>query len=187
MQAETPLARSTDGRAVEPDLYDGFAGGHGDTEPACDGLPGVSFGEPGAHHLLADRTASLVEEVQDQAGLLVGFAAAADIGNLHERKSCGHVIDGLMGGSPEQYPERYRLGSPVETVPVHVPQRLVNGGRDPFWTSIANRYVKAARAAGADLRVIDAPESGHFEMIDPSSTTWPLVRDAARELLEDSP
>ena len=97
------------------------------------------------------------------------------------------MIDGLMGGSPADHPERYRIGSPVETVPVNVPQRLVNGGRDPFWTSIALRYVEAAKAAGADIRVIDAPESGHFEMIDPDSTTWPLVRDAALDLLENTP
>ena len=75
---------------------------------------------------------------------VLGLAAAADIGYLHEREVCGHVIDGLMGGGPEAFPERYDAGSPVRTVPVDVPQRLVNGARDTFWTPVAERYVAAA-------------------------------------------
>jgi len=31
--------------------------------------------------------------------------------------------------------------------------------------------------------MIEATESGHFEMIDPDSSTWPLVLEATRELL----
>ena len=34
------------------------------------------------------------------------------------------------------------------------------------------------------MSLVEAPESGHFEMIDPGSTTWPLVRDAALALIE---
>ena len=113
---------------------------------------------------------------------VLGLAAAADLGYLWERKVCGHVIDGLMGGSPEEYPDRYRLGSPVETVPLEVPQVLVNGGRDD-WTATAMRYYEAAVAAGAEVRIVEAPDSGHFEMIDPDSTTWPLVRRSALDLL----
>ena len=90
-----------------------------------------------------------------------------------------------MGGSPTDHPDRYRIGSPVETVPVAVPQVLVNGARD-FWTATALRYYEAAKAAGADIRIVEAPGSGHFEMIDPGSSTWPLVREAALELLNSA-
>ncbi|HXV75586.1 MAG TPA: alpha/beta hydrolase domain-containing protein [Candidatus Polarisedimenticolaceae bacterium] len=113
---------------------------------------------------------------------VLGLAAAADLDLLHEREVCGGVIDELIGGGPDAFAERYDAASPARSVP-RTPQILLNGALDPFWSSVANQYVEAARRAGADVRVIDAPESGHFEMIDPASTTWPLVRDALRELI----
>ncbi len=114
---------------------------------------------------------------------MLGLAPAPDLAFLHRQQVCGHVIDGLMGGSPEEFPERYDAGSPVELVPLGVPQLLVIGGEDHGWAPVGRRYYEAARSAGADVRVIDAEESGHFEMIDPSSTTWSLVRAAVKELL----
>jgi acetyl esterase/lipase len=116
---------------------------------------------------------------------VLGLAAAGDLAFLHEQKVCGHVIDKLMGGSPAEVPERYAAGSPAQLVPVGTPQILLNGVHDSSWTPVALRYIEAARAAGAsNLRVVEAPESGHFEMIDPSSSTWPLVLEAARDLLD---
>jgi len=114
---------------------------------------------------------------------VLGLAAAADLAFLYEQQVCGHVVEGLMGGSPAEFPERYAIASPVERVPLDVPQILLNGRYDTRWAPVALRYFEAARAAGAPVRLIEAPESGHFEMIDPDSSTWPLVRDAVLELV----
>ena len=38
---------------------------------------------------------------------VLALAPAADLESLHEQQVCGHVIDKLMGGSPEEFPERY--------------------------------------------------------------------------------
>jgi pimeloyl-ACP methyl ester carboxylesterase len=69
-------------------------------------------------------------------------------------------------------------------VPLGVPQILLLGQHDGNWTPVGRRYFEKAKAAGDDVRVVEAPESGHFEMIDPDSTTWPLVTDALRDLLQ---
>lgn len=114
---------------------------------------------------------------------VLGLAPAADLEFLHAEGVCDDVVDKLMGGSPETHPERYREGSVVSLVPLDVPQRVVLGRHDVSWTPVGARYVEAARNAGDAVQSIDAPESGHFEMIDPDSSTWPLVRDALKELL----
>lgn len=115
---------------------------------------------------------------------VVGLAPAADLAFLHRERTCDQVVDGLMGGSPGEFPERYAAGSPAELVPLDVPQLLVIGRYDHSWAPVGRRYFEAAKAQGADVRIIDAAESGHFEMIDPGSTTWPLVGEAVRALLQ---
>jgi acetyl esterase/lipase len=115
---------------------------------------------------------------------VLALAPAPDLAYLHEKDVCGGVVGKLLGGSPELRPERYALASPMNLVPLNVSQILILGGRDESWTPVGRRYFEAAKAAGDDVRVVEAPESGHFEMIDPDSTTWPLVADALRSLLE---
>ena len=116
---------------------------------------------------------------------VLALAPAPDLAFLHREQVCGHVIDRLMGGSPEKFPERYAAGSPVELVPLGVPQLVVIGRHDRNWAPAGRRYIEAAKSKGADVKVIEATESGHFEMIDPSTSTWPLVRDAASDLVKD--
>jgi len=117
---------------------------------------------------------------------VLALAPAPDLEFLHEKKVCGHIIDKLMGGSPEQFPDRYRWGDPVQLAPDGVRQVLIIGKYDDMWAPSGLRYFRAAKARGDDIRMIDASESGHFEMIDPDSTTWPLVLEATRKLLDSS-
>jgi acetyl esterase/lipase len=116
-------------------------------------------------------------------GAVLGLAPAPDLAHLHEKDICGGVIERLLGGSPESEPERYAMGSPMSLVPLGVPQVLILGRHDDSWAPVGRRYFERAKASGDDVRLLEAPESGHFEMIDPRSTTWPLVRDAMLELL----
>ena len=112
---------------------------------------------------------------------VLGLAAAADLAFLHERKVCGHVIDGLMGGSPADFPDRYAAGSPVNLVPLGLPQILVNGTRDPFWSSIAQRYLDAAEAVADTVQLTVALESGRIPPIeDPHQVDSPDARQVLR-------
>lgn len=114
---------------------------------------------------------------------VLALAPAADLGYLHEQQICGHVVDDLMGGSPVQVPDRYSWANPIEFEPDGVRQILILGKYDDDWTPTGLRYFDVARMRGDDVRLIEATESGHFEMIDPDSSTWPVVLHAARELL----
>jgi acetyl esterase/lipase len=118
---------------------------------------------------------------------VLGLAPAPDLEYLYEQGSCDNAAAKLMGGSPEEFPERYAQGSVANRIPQTTPQIAVVGKYDETWRPVGVRYATAATEQGAPIEVIDAPESGHFEMIDPDSTTWPLVLDAARRLLDDTP
>lgn len=115
---------------------------------------------------------------------VLALAPAADLAFLHATKICDHVVHSLMGGSPEEHPMRYRATSPIERLPLGVPQHIVLGVQDETWTPVGQRYFNAARESADQIVKIDAQDSGHFEMIDPRTSTWPTVLRSARQLLE---
>ena len=120
-------------------------------------------------------------EIQLQG--IFALAPAADLAYLHEQKVCGHVVDKLMGGSPQKFPERYAQVSATELVPIGLPQLLIIGEHDKKWRPVGERYYQAAEIAGDEVRMIIAAESGHFEMMDPDSSSWPLVLKGLHELM----
>ena len=113
------------------------------------------------------------------------LAPASELDRLHQKAVCGQVVDKLIGGSPEAFPDRYHQATPSRLAPLGIPQIVIVGEQDSDWGWVGDAYVKAARAAGDEqIQLIKAPEAGHFEVIDPKSSTWPVVRDAARRLLQ---
>ena len=112
---------------------------------------------------------------------VVALAPAPDLNQLQQSGVCGNVIDKLMGGSPSAHEDRYAAASPMRLAPVGVPQTLVIGAKDASWGPIGRAYFARTRAVGdTAVRVVELPESGHFEMIDPGSSSWAAVFAAFR-------
>lgn len=112
-------------------------------------------------------------------GDLRGFQAYA-------QKICGaeNVIDKLMGGTPDAVKDRYAQASPVELLPLGVRQVLIVGTDDGVMpVSARESYEAAAQKVGDPVEVIVVP-GGHFEVIAPTSTAWPTVRDKVVLLLK---
>ena len=103
----------------------------------------------------------------------------------YDEKICGTpVIDQLMGGAPEEHAARYAEGSPAELLPLGVRQVLIVGVDDGVMPP-PERETYAARAtkAGDRVEIVEVP-GGHFEVIAPTSTAWPAVRDKVLELVK---
>lgn len=116
------------------------------------------------------------------------LAPAAALWMHHESGVCGSVVDALMGGGPADQPARYDAASPVRLAPIGVPQTVFVGAHDGTWGPSGRAYHEAATAAGdTDAVLVVAPESGHFEMIVPRTTTWPLVVEALADLYRRLP
>jgi acetyl esterase/lipase len=119
---------------------------------------------------------------------LVALAPVADLRRAWELKLNNTVVADLLGGSPQDLPDRYRSASPIELVPLGVAQRVLHGTNDdivPF--EISRRYVAAAKKSGDDSKLIEVAGAGHFELIDPQSSAWPVVKEAVLELITETP
>lgn len=116
------------------------------------------------------------------AGVL-SLAPAGDFVEMHDKGGCGGIMEPLMGGSPKSVGDRYRAASPGELLPIGVPQAIVIAHHDERFMEFGRSYAVKAKAAGDyQLAVVEAPQSGHFDVIAPPTTTWPIVRHAIDEL-----
>ena len=90
------------------------------------------------------------------------------------------VITDLIGGSPEQQPQRYRDASPIALLPLGVRHVFVTG---QMFGSHSAPYAAAVKKAGEAAEVIPFPGAGHFVFIDPESMIWPEVMKSVRQML----
>jgi acetyl esterase/lipase len=98
-----------------------------------------------------------------------------------QRPVCGApVITDLIGGSPDERPDRYRDASPIEQLPLGVPQAFFTG---QMFAAHAAPYEAATRKAGDAVQSVAIPSAGHFVFIDPQSDVWPQVMRSVRRLL----
>jgi acetyl esterase/lipase len=111
---------------------------------------------------------------------VVSLAGVDDLRRALDAGVCDVMAAELLGGGPEERPERYRQASPVELLPIGAPLRLLNGALDPIVPAVFGRdFERRARAAGDDVELTLLEEAGHFELIAPSSKAFRLVKEAA--------
>jgi acetyl esterase/lipase len=109
---------------------------------------------------------------------VIGLAAISDLRRAWILQLNGGVVRELMGGTPEQIPQRYAAASPAELLPISVPQKLVHGTADsvvPF--DMSKRFAKASTNA----TLLPIPGAGHFDLIDPRSAAWATVQKTILE------
>ena len=99
---------------------------------------------------------------------------------LQERICGAPVITNLLGGTPDEQPERYREAAPIELLPLGIPHAFYTG---QMFAAHAAPYEAAAKKAGDTAESIALDKAGHFVFIDPQSDVWPQVLKSARRLL----
>jgi pimeloyl-ACP methyl ester carboxylesterase len=95
--------------------------------------------------------------------------AQAPITNL----SATEAARELMGGTAEQYPERYAEADPMLRLPLGIPTLLVHGHDDmTIPVQRSREYVAAAQATGDNVELVESSVCGHRSHIDPRSPAW---------------
>ena len=110
--------------------------------------------------------------------LAVGQAPVAALADGFRARLGGGAVGALLGGSPQEVPERYAAEDPVALLPTGVPAVLVHAPGDDLVPLLqSTTYVDAARAAGDDCRLVTV-SGGHFEHLDPASEAVAALRTA---------
>jgi acetyl esterase/lipase len=113
-----------------------------------------------------------------------GAVSLAGVVDLRRAWSYGlDAVTQLMGGTPDDVPERYDTGSPADLLPLGVPQILVHGRDDRVVPAdLSVEYHAVAIRRGDDVRLVPLTAVGHYELIEPASPAWPPVAEAVATL-----
>jgi acetyl esterase/lipase len=96
----------------------------------------------------------------------------------------GPVVTQFIGGTPAEFPIRYREASASRLLPIGVRQGIFVASRhDAEWTALFKQYVAAAEKAGDPVRMQMMEGSGHFDGINPQASAWEAVMASVRSLL----
>jgi acetyl esterase/lipase len=131
--------------------------------------PLVTIGHSAGGHL------ALWLAAEARAELAISQAGVVDLEAAWRLGLSNCAAGELLGGSPDEVPERYASGSPAARVPLGVRQLLVHGRRDDIVPpSMSRTYRDRAVAAGDDVELVETDE-GHMECLDPASESWAAI------------
>src|SRR5262249_30096253 len=165
-------------------------------EYRCVGVPGGTW--PAAREGLARAIEHLPRPPVEHEGgvVLVGPSAGGQLALGAAKRArlpvvalapVSDVRDAVARRGPESAPGRFMAlehfadGSPLELLPLGVPQIVIHGTADedvPYAMSV--RYVEAA---GGEAELVSLDGTGHFEPIDPQADAFEETLAAIRRLL----
>lgn len=149
----------------------------------------LAFWVAGRHHIDAH---SEIYQPRPQVPLhgAVSLAGAVDLrlaidlsGYFTFAHDKDEVYD-LMGGRPQDLPDRYKAGNPGDLLPFQVPQLLIQGSADDqIPPELPWRWADMSRRLGDSATVNIIPSADHLDVVDPDSRAWGAVRDDVRKMI----
>jgi acetyl esterase/lipase len=110
---------------------------------------------------------------------LSGAVAQAGLSDVREVARLGlsrRAAERFLGGPPGRLPQRYDIASPIERLPLRVPQLLVHGQADDIVPiDLSRRYARRAAEGGDPCELVELEGVGHMDHLDPESTAWRAV------------
>ena len=139
-----------------------------------------------ARHLIRKENPLYIDNPLRIRGV-IALGAATDLRKLEptDEEVCGEdVITQLVGGSPDVVPQRYQYVSPIEFLPIDVPQTVIIGAQDmPMLVEHSRVYVAKAKSKGDEARLLIVEHASHHEVVAPGSAAWLTVRSVVLSML----
>lgn len=118
----------------------------------------------------------------------IGFAATYPWWYPDDLRSTRRVEE-LVGGTPAEVPQRYRVASPIEHVDANSPRTLlVHGAHDRLvWPANCERLGARLAAHGVDYRYVELPGSDHLFEYAPGGWSTQVAEWEVLAFLRESP
>ena len=117
---------------------------------------------------------------------VVTLAALSNLGDLDATSRAGERTVRFMGGNAAGEPMRWEIATPIEHLPLGVPQVLVHGLDDravpPAWSE---NYVRRAMDAGDPAVYVPVAGVGHQNILRASGAGWRAALPHLERMLDD--
>jgi acetyl esterase/lipase len=121
-----------------------------------------------------------------QVCAVISLAGVVDLVEAAHLNLGKGAVQALMGGGPDEYPERYAHGSPAASLPIGIPQFLLHGLTDSTVpASLSEAYVRKAVSLGDEAEFVPLPGASHLDMIDPHGAAFGEVKDRLARIASD--
>jgi 3-dehydroquinate dehydratase type II len=106
---------------------------------------------------------------------VLALAPVTDLIEAHWEGVGNGAVEAFLRRTPTDGMERYERSSPLELLPIGVPQVVVHGtADDEVPVDMSRRYAEAADGEVSYLELT----TGHYELIDPADPAWATAADA---------
>jgi dipeptidyl aminopeptidase/acylaminoacyl peptidase len=114
----------------------------------------------------------------------LAISGVSDLRTGYELDVGRGAVANLLGGAPDEVPERYDLASPAARLPMGIPQVLVHGLDDTAVPpAMSESYAARATANGDDATYLPVPGVGHRDAVRRAGPAWNVAVEQLQRLL----
>src|SRR6202140_4889841 len=111
---------------------------------------------------------------------VVSLAGVVDLQRAYQLHLSNDAVVEFLRGTPTEVPDHYREADPMELSIPQARQWLIHGSADEVVPSDFSRDYAAAKQKRSgkekeDVRSLEIPGAGHFDVLDPRSLAWRTV------------
>jgi acetyl esterase/lipase len=112
---------------------------------------------------------------------VVSLAGVVNLQRAYVLHLSNDAVVEFLGGTPSEVADHYREADPMNLA-IAARQWLVHGAEDDVVPPPLSRdYVSTKREMKEDVRLVEIPDAGHFEVVDPRSGAWKDVEKAVTD------
>ncbi len=108
---------------------------------------------------------------------VISLAGVVDLRQAYALHLSHDAVAEFLGGNPSQVSEHYSEANPMALSIPQARQWLLHGREDDTVPAEFSRnYVARKKKAGESAQLLETPQAGHFELIDPAADAFKHVR-----------